>query len=189
MSGALRACGATALAVALLACGGAAAQDLEVGVTPRKGVAAIGDWPPVVAAAEGEALTVETALRSVEGAPIRVRAYLIARTPPCAACNVTGQSEATVKRPEDRIGKTARSRGPEMPGCNQCPPAAATFGDQPATAASPSPASPSLRAVGAAEGLQARHLGHLFLLTGTLRPRGEQGPELDVTDVKAVEGH
>lgn len=197
MSGALRARGAPgsvrragALLTLLLcigACGGAGARDMEVGVTPRKSVGPLGDWPPVATAADEEAVSVDAALRSEEGAQLRVRAYLIARTPPCAACNVTGQSEATVRRPEDRIGKTSRARGPDMPGCNQCPPSAATFSDQPESAA-PSAANASLRAVGAAEGLQARHVGHVFVLTGTFHPRGEQGPELEVTDVRAVAG-
>ncbi len=160
---------------------------MEVGVTPRKSVGALGDWPPVAhdATAVADAVTVDTALRSVDGAQVRVRGYLVARTPPCAACNVTGQSDKPQPAAPDRIGHTARPNGPDMPGCNQCPPAAVTFSDQPPTA-SPSPSAPPLRAVGVAEGLQARHLGHVFVLTGTFHPRGEQGPELDVTDVRAI---
>ena len=178
---------ALGLSLALLACGGAAAKDMEVGVTPRKSVGALGDWPPVANAASdvADAVTVDTALRSVEGAQVRVRGYLVARTPPCAACNVSGQSDKPQPPAPDRIGRTARPTAPDMPGCNQCPPAAVTFSDQRPTA-SPSPSLPPLRAVGVAEGLQARHLGHVFVLTGTFHPRGAQGPELDVTDVRAI---
>jgi len=183
MSAALR-IGGACLVLGLLGCG-AAAQDMEVGVTPRKTGGPLGDWPPV-ATDVADAVTVDTALRSVEGAQVRVRAYLVARTPRCAACNVTGQSEKAQPPAPDRIGRTSRPNGPEMPGCDRCPPAAATFSDQPPTASS-SPTLSPLRAVGAAEGLQARHLGHLFLLTGTFHPRAEQGPELDVTDVRAIE--
>lgn len=182
--------GALGLLLAFLACGGAASREMEVGVTPRKSVGALGDWPPSAkdAADVADAVTVDTALRSVEGAQIRVRGYLVARTPPCAACNVTGQADKPQPPAPDRIGRTARPSGPELPGCNQCPPAAVTFSDQPPTA-SPSPSAPPLRAVGVAEGLQARHLGHVFVLTGTFHPRGEQGPELDVTDVRAIPTH
>jgi hypothetical protein len=166
------------------ACGGAPAVGQDVGVTPRKPVGALGDWPPAVdAAAAADAVSVDVALRSPPGSRLRVRAYLVARTPPCPACNVTGQSEAKVTRPGDRIGKTGRTSGPEMPGCVPCPPASATISDE----AAPSPATAALRAIGGAEGLQARHVGHAFVLTGTLRADAE-GPALDVTEVQAVEG-
>lgn len=186
MSASLRV-GGVCLALVLLGCGGPTAPPIEVGVTPRRSVGELGDWPPVAtdATAVADAVTVDTALRSVEGAQVRVRAYLVARTPPCAACNVTGQSERTLPRGPDRIGRTQRTNAPDLPGCNQCPPAAVTLSDQPPTA-SPAPASSPLRAVGVAEGLQARHVGQLFLLTGTFHPRAEQGPELDVTDVRAL---
>jgi len=175
---------ALGLSLVLLGCGGAPSKDMEVGVTPRKSVGALGDWPPAAADA-ADAVTVDTALRAVEGAQVRVRGYLVARTPPCAACNVSGQADKPQPPAPDRIGRTARPSGPDLPGCNQCPPAAVTFSDLPPTA-SPSPSSSPLRAVGVAEGLQARHLGHVFVLTGTFHPRGAQGPELDVTDVRAL---
>jgi len=183
MSAALR-IGGVGLVLVLFGCGGPASPPMEVGVTPRRSVGALGDWPPDATSA-ADAVTVDTALRSVEGAQIRVRAYLVARSPPCTACNVTGQASRPQPQGPDRIGRTQRTNAPDLPGCNQCPPAAVTFSDQPPTA-SPAPASAPLRAVGVAEGLQARHLGHLFLLTGTFHPRAEQGPELDVTDVRAL---
>ncbi|NVL67919.1 hypothetical protein, partial [Escherichia coli] len=70
--------------------------------------------------------------------------------------------------------------------CTACPPPAVTINDEPPKA-SASPSSPPLRATGAAEGLQARHVGHLFLFTGTLHANGAQGPELEVTDVRALD--
>jgi len=183
MSAALRT-GGVFLALVLFGCGGAVRQDMEIGATPRKSVGALGEWPPDATDAT-DAVTVDTALRSVEGAQIRVRAYLVARTPPCTACNVTGQSERTLPRGPDRIGRTQRTNAPDLPGCNQCPPAAVTFSDQQPTA-SPGPGSSPLCSVGVAEGLQARHVGHMFLITGTFHPRAAQGPELDVTDVRAL---
>jgi hypothetical protein len=115
------------------------------------------------------------------------REDLIAITLPCPSCTV-GADRGDSTKAQDRIGKTARPRGPDMPGCLPCPPAAATFSDAVPTA-SPSPESAPLRAVGSAEGLQARHVGHMFLLTGTFRAKGATGPELDVSDVHAIEGH
>jgi hypothetical protein len=72
-----------------------------------------------------------------------------------------------------------------MPGCLPCPSPAATFSDDGPTA-SATPSAP-LRAVGVAEGLQPRHVGKRFLLTGTFHVKGAMGPELDVTDVRALE--
>ena len=185
----LRACGVWlgcfAGAIAL-SCGGAA-QDAHIGVTERPAVS-VAAWPPR-ATSPVEAVDVAAALSSPDGAQIRVRAYLIAITLPCPACNVRGQRP--IGKEEDRIGKTARSRGPDLPGCTPCPAAAATFSDEPPTSSpspSPSPATAPLRAVGSAEGLQARHVGHVFLITGTFHARGEVGPELEVSDVRAIEG-
>ena len=167
-----------------VSCGGGAAKDWQIGETQRPAVR-IADWPPVVTS-PGESVTVDAALRSADGAQIRVRGYLVALTAPCPACNV-GRDLGQAPKDEGSIGRTARARGPEMPGCAPCPPKAATFSDE-APAASASPSSSPLRAVGGAEALQARHVGHMFVLTGTFHPRGEQGPELDVSDVRAIEG-
>lgn len=132
-----------------------------------------------------DAVDVRSALVCAEGAQIRVRAYLVAVTSPCPACNVGERSGAP---PEGKIGKSppARTRMPDMPGCLPCPAPAATFSDE-APTASATPSAP-LRAVGAAEALQPRHVGKSFLLTGTFHAKGALGPELDVTDVRALEG-
>ena len=186
MSGMLRAGGAWLVGLACaasLSCGGPP-QDAHVGVTERPAVK-VAEWPPV-ATSPADALGVNAALSSVDGAQIRVRAYLIAITLPCPVCNVRGQRPLATEA--DRIGKTARPRGPDLPGCPPCPAAAATFSDEPPTS-SPSPGTPPLRAVGSAEALQARHVGHVFLLTGRFHARGELGPELEVSDVRAVEGN
>ena len=160
--------------------------DSSVGETSRPAVK-VADWPPVAPSPGEPGVTVQAALGCAEGAQVRVRGYLVALSPACPRCNVVGQRGGSA-REEDRIGKTARPGGPQLlPGCAPCPPAAATFSDE-APTASPTARSAPLRAVGAAEGLQARHVGHVFLLTGTFHARTEQGPELDVTEVRAVEG-
>ena len=173
-------------AALILSCGGGAGLDAQVGETRRRAVT-VSEWPLPVAA-PAEALSVQTALGATDGAQIRVRGYLVALSPACPACTVVGAHGRSTPE-EDRIGKTARPRGPEVPGCPPCPPAGVIFSDEPAGAsASRSPASAVVRAVGSAEGLQARHLGRPFLLTGTFHARGAGGPELDVSDVRAVEG-
>jgi hypothetical protein len=172
------------LSCLLLSCGSPPVRDWSIGATDRPAVK-VADWPPVVTSPV-EAVTVNDALRSADGAQIQVRGYLIAITLPCPACNV-GADRGELTKVEDRIGKTARPRGPDMPGCQPCPAAAATFSDAVPTA-SPSPDSAPLRAVGAAEGLQARHVGHMFLLTGTFRAKGAASSELDVSDVRAIDG-
>lgn len=191
MSGALRARGAFlgALLAASVSCGAPApALDPSVGETERP-VVKVAEWPPLATPSDGGAdpgvSTVHAALGCADGAQIRVRGYLVALSPACPRCNVVGQQGgATLEK--DRIGKTARAGGSAaLPGCAPCPPAAATFSDE-APTASPSPGSPPLRAVGTAEGLQPRHVGHVFLLTGTFHARTEQGPELEVTDVRAL---
>jgi hypothetical protein len=169
-----------------LSCGGAPAKDWQIGETQRPAVK-VADWPPVVTT-PGETVTVDAALRSAEGAQLRVRGYLVALAAPCPACNAGADHGQAPKKDEGTTGHTARPRGPDLPGCAPCPPAAVTFSDEVPTA-SPSPSSSPLRAVGGAEGLQARHVAHMFVLTGTFHPRGAQGPELDVSDVKAIEGH
>lgn len=74
-----------------------------------------------------------------------------------------------------------------MPGCLPCPAPAATFSDD--ASSDPGSAAPRIRATGAAEGLQPRHVGKSFLLTGTFHAGaavGGTGPELEVTDVRAL---
>jgi hypothetical protein len=159
-------------------------RDWSIGATDRPAVK-VADWPPVVTSPV-PAVTVNDALGSADGAQIRVRGYLIAVTLPCPACNNVGADRGKSTKVEGRIGKTARPRGPDVPGCQPCPAAAATFSDAVPTSLS-SPDSAPLRAVGGAEGLQARHIGHMFLLTGTFHATGPDGPELDVSDVRAID--
>lgn len=164
----------------LAACSPAAPPD--VGSTPHKAVAIDDVWPPVAAEDPTDAMTADAALRALDGATIKVRAQLVALAPPCAQCNVsTERGESTAE--DDRIGRTNRDRGPthpgpNLPGCVPCPGAAVTFADV--------PGAPPLRVTGTAEALQKRHVGHVFVLTGTFHARGESGPELETTDVRAI---
>lgn len=170
---------AAALALGSMCCGGGGVgEPLVPAAAPRDPT-----WPsPGVA--PPDALDVRAALsslESVDGAAVRVRAYLVAVTLPCPACAV---GERTAKAPEPAVGRSRRPRLPDMPGCLPCPTPAATFGDRASLGADD--AEPRLRATGAAEGLQSRHVGKAFLLTGTFHARGVQGPELEVTDVRAL---
>ena len=175
-------------ACASLACRGSPpALDSAVGATPRPAVK-VADWPPLATSPAEPAVTIEAALGSAEGAQIRMRGYLVALSPACPRCNVVGPGLRAASREQDRIGRTARPGGESfLPGCAPCPPAAATFSDE-ALGGSQSTVSSKLRAVGAAEGLQPRHLGHVFVLSGTFHARADQGAELDVNDVRAIEG-
>jgi hypothetical protein len=165
---------------ATFGCGGAQDSHIGVAAPPRP---AVDEWP-LPGHAPPDVSTVRTVVSSADGAQVRVRAYLVAVTLPCPACN-TGTRK--VLR-EDAIGRTGRPEGPMAPGCSACPPPAVTINDE-APKASASPASPPLRATGAAEGLQARHVGRLFLFTGTFHANGAQGPELEVTDVRTLDAH
>jgi len=170
--------------VALLtpsACGGSDRSEIA---TPA--AAPVEEWPPL-ATSPADAATVKTVLGSADGAQVRVRAYLVAVTLPCPVCNTSlGQGRSSARPNEGAIG---RARAPDTtpgPGCAPCPPPAATFSDE-APRASAAPSSGPLRAVGAAQGLQPRHVGHLYLLTGTFHTNGPQGAELEVTDIRALD--
>lgn len=153
-----------------------------MGSTPRKPVAIDDVWPAAATDDASDAMTVDAALRALDGATIKVRAQLVALAPPCADCNRSPDiGENTVE--DDRVGHTTRDRGPthtgpNLPGCVPCPGAAVTFAD--------APGAPPIRASGSAEGLQKRHVGKVFVLTGTFHARGEGGPEIEVTDVRAL---
>lgn len=172
-----RALFATLACSAALSCGGGSASSSLVAP-----IAPLADEWPAPAQPAADAIDVRSALGCAEGAQIRVHAYLVAVTLPCPVCNV---GERTGPPPEGKIGKSPRQRSPDMPGCLPCPSPAATFSDD-VPSASATPSAP-LRAVGSAEGLQARHVGRRFLLTGTFHAKGTMGPELDVTDVRALE--
>jgi hypothetical protein len=174
---------ALALAPAPLGCGGAQTPEIGVAATPPPRES--DEWPPL-STSPADAATVKTVLGSADGARVRVRAYLVAVTLPCPACNVDGRTTSR----EDLPGHTARPRGPLPPGCLPCPDPAATISDDVPTAsptAASSSTNPPLRATAAALGLQPRHVGHMFLLTGVFHANGAQGPELEVTDVRALD--
>ena len=163
------------------ASGCGAGKDMDVVVVPSQ---ASNEWP-APAIAPPDASTVRDVIASAEGAQVRVRAYLVAVNLPCPACNNgLGARKATPR--EENIGRARPREATVGPGCAQCPAQAATFSDEGPKAAASGEA-PTLRAVGVAEGLQPRHVGHAFLLTGTFHAKGPNGPELDVADVRALE--
>jgi hypothetical protein len=170
--------GIAAAALALLtstsACGGA---------RPSAPVADAPDGWPAVAAASLDAATVEDVMGSPDGTEVRVRAFLAAVKLPCPLCNVGTNRPAR----EEVAGHTSRPRGPAAPGCLPCPDPAATLSDDsPSAPGFQGSTRPRLRAVGAAGGLQPRHVGRSFLFVGVLHKTAEGGPELDVTDVRAL---
>jgi len=164
--------------LALLGCGG---RDMQIGVAASPPPSQNDEWPQL-AVAPPDAVTVKSALESVDGAQVRVRAYLVAIASPCPACN-TGQRT----NHQDVPGRTTKPTAMNPTGCLPCPDPVATINDEVPTA-SGGPTSPPLRAVAVAGGLQQRHVGRLFLFTGTFHPRAENGPELEVTDIRALEG-
>jgi len=174
------AAGALAVMLSTSGCGGSQAGNAIGQAAPL----AVDDAWPAHAPSPGGAATVEEALGSADGAEVRVRAYLVAITLPCPACNV-----GTQRPPREVItGRTARPVGPAPPGCLPCPEPAATISDAPPGASSHAGgARPSLRAVGAATGLQRRHVGRGFLFVGVLHTTGANGPELEVTEVRALD--
>lgn len=139
-------------------------------------------WP-AAAALPLDAATVEDALGSPDGTEVRVRAFLAAVKLPCPLCNV-----GTNRPPREEItGRTARPRGPAAPGCLPCPDPAATLSDDaPSAPGFERSTRPRLRAVGVALALQPRHVGRAFVFVGVLHKSGDAGPELEVTDVRAL---
>ena len=170
------------VALTLSACGG----DSRSQIAMPAAAPPVEEWPPR-STSPADAATVKTVLGSADGAQVRVRAYLVAVTLPCPACNTSlGQGRSAPRPNEGAIGRARAPATTPGPGCAPCPPPAATFSDE-APKASAAPSSGPLRAVGAAEGLQARHVGHVYVLTGTFHVNGPQGAELDVTDIRAVD--
>jgi hypothetical protein len=169
---------ALALSLVLTSCGG---QDMQIGVAASPPPSQNDEWPQL-AQSPPDAVSVKSALECAEGAQIRVRAYLVAIAAPCPACNVGARTQH-----QDLPGRTSKPTAINPTGCLPCPDPVATISDEVPTA-SGAPASPPLRAVGVAGGLQPRHVGHLFLLTGVFHARTENGAELEVTDVRALAG-
>ena len=144
------------------------------------------EWPPVVAEAPADAASIRTVLGAADGTQVHVRGYLVAIKVPCPACNTNLGARPNANAPrEEAIGRARTPVAAPGPGCEPCPPQAATLSDEPPKASVLHDA-PPLRAVGAAEALQPRHIGHQFLLTGTFHAQGPQGPELEVTEVRAL---
>jgi hypothetical protein len=172
---------AAPLLVGALALGCGASKDI---IVDSPGSAAGRDEWPAPATSPPDAASVNTVLGAADGAEVRVRAYLIAINLPCAPCNTTLGAHHEAPH-EEGIGHARASLPVAGPGCDPCPPPAATFSDDRPKAAALNN-SPPLRATGGAEGLQARHVGHMFLLTGIFHAAGRSGPELEVTDVRAL---
>jgi len=147
----------------LLLCGaGCGAGGSDVSVQSPNGPAPLEEWPSP-STIPADAIRVKELLASPDGSQVRVKAYLVASAPPCAPC-VAPPPPAT---------------------CAPCPTPAATFSDDvPGSAIRP--ASATLRAVGLAGNLATRHVGRLFLLSGTFRIAGGQAPELQVSDIRAL---
>jgi hypothetical protein len=154
---------------------------MQIGVAASPPPSQNDDWPQL-APSPPDAITVASALESADGAQVRVRAYLVAIASPCPACNVGGRSMH-----QDLPGRTTKPNAINPTGCLPCPDPVATISDDVPTATG-GPKSPPLRAVAVASGLQPRHVGHLFLLTGVFHARTENGAELEVTDVRALDG-
>jgi hypothetical protein len=176
----LRSAALAAILGASTGCGGPA-EDTSIGraKAPVLSARSGDEWPMRASSVPGDTVDAKGALASQDGALLHVRAYLVAVTLPCPACNV---SRATTR---------SDPRG-TPPGCAPCPPPAVTFADAPpARASAPTPravdAVAPLRAIGGAEGLQARHVGQRFLLTGMFHASGEGAPVLEVTDVRALD--
>lgn len=169
---------ALALCLSTFGCGG---QDMQIGVATSPPPSQNDEWPQL-AQSPPDAISVKSALECADGAQVRVRAYLVAIAAPCPACNVGARSKH-----QDLPGRTTKPTAINPTGCLPCPDPVATISDEVPTA-SGGPKSPPLRAVGVAGGLQPRHVGHLFLLTGVFHARTENGAELEVTDVRALDG-
>ena len=167
----------SSLSLVTFGCGG---QDMQIGVAASPPPSQNDEWPQR-AIAPPDAITVKSTLEAVDGAQVRVRAYLVAIASPCPACN-TGERG----KHQDVPGRTTKPTAMNPTGCLPCPDPVATINDELPTA-SGGPTSPPLRAVAVAGGLQQRHVGHPFLFTGIFHPRAENGPELEVTDIRALD--
>jgi hypothetical protein len=171
-----------ALSLSLAGCGGGDGYKANIAGLPDP----VGEAWPALTPWPLESSSVEEVLAGPDGAQVHMIAYLVAVKVPCPLCNV-----GTNRPPrEDIAGHTARPRGPAAPGCLPCPDPAATVGDgAPNAPEAASSARAHLRAIGVAAGLQPRHVGRSFLFVGVFHAKGANGPELEVTDVRALDGH
>jgi hypothetical protein len=181
-SSSLLAC-ALFLSLGLPSCGGS--KDAAVGESSVPPSRQSDEWP-ARATAPPDAASVKTVLDSADSVPVKMRGYLVAINVPCPVCNTELGSPRSGKAHDTGIGRSRKTETPAGPGCVPCPTPAATFSDDPPKKAA-SPDSAPIRAVGAALGLQPRHIGHVFLLTGTLHTNGAAGPEIDVSDVQILD--
>lgn len=172
---------ALALVLGASGCGGSQNANVRILGLPEP----VGETWPARTPWPLEAYTVEEVLASADGTQVRLVAYLLAIKVPCPVCNVGGP----VASREEVTGRTSRPRGPAAPGCLPCPDPAATLGDEsPRSPYAQGSTRPRLRAVGAASGLQSRHVGRSFFFVGVFHATGPNGPELEVTDVRALDG-
>ena len=165
----------------MLGCG--ASQESTVGVAKRA-PSSSDDWP-ALSPWPSDAATVDQVVAAADGTQVQLRAYLAAVKLPCPACNVM-----PLQAPREGVtGRTGHPSGVAPPGCLPCPAAAATLIDEnprsPETSKTPRA---KLRAVGLAAALQERHIGHAFFFIGVFHANGPDGPELDVTEVRALDG-
>ena len=154
-----------------------------IGETPRPAVT-VAEWPPV-ATSPADAVDREGRAR-LRGRRADPRAR-VSRRDHAAVSGVQHRADSAGEPTKEARSGRADRRGRALPTAGAArrarrprPPSATRFPDLRA-------ASAPLRA-GGAEGLQARHVGHMFLLTAR-STRGPAGPELDVSDVRALEGH
>lgn len=178
------AAGALAVMLSAPACGGPDGYTARIAGLPEP----VGEAWPARTPWPLESQTVDQVLASPDGARVRVIGYLVAVKVPCPVCNV-----GTSRPPrEEVVGHTPRARGPAPPGCLPCPDPAATIADEPPNAPESdgkSRSSSKVRAVGVAGALQPRHVGRNFFFIGVFHAHGPNGPEVEVTDVRALDGH
>jgi hypothetical protein len=176
-----------ALAMLLSSCGNS--KEPAVGLAGSPAPRQDDEWPAHVTAPP-DAVPIKAVLGASDGAQVRVRAYLVATTLPCPVCNTSlGEQHTPKRQQEDVVGRARQQPSTPGPGCAPCPTPAATFSDEaPKGSGGAAAESAPLRAVGSAEGLQKRHIGKIFLLSGTFHANGAFGPELDVTDVRVLDG-
>ena len=128
--------------------------------------------------------TVKSALESADGAQVRVRAYLVAVDAPCPACNVGAPARSTKTCSVERRRATARST---PTGCLPCPDPAATISDEVPTASARAEEPDAPRGRGGGRAAASSRRPPLPAHRRVPRHGRESGPELEVTDVRAID--